>query len=54
MLKKKKIIRVTTVPTSLETFCKDMLRELNERYEVVAVLAIVVIVLKVKACRKVE
>ena len=37
MLKKKKIIRVTTVPTSLETFCKDMLRELNERYEVVAV-----------------
>lgn len=37
MQKKKKIIRATTVPTSLETFCKDMLRELNERYEVVAV-----------------
>ena len=37
MLKKKKIIRVTTVPTSLETFCKDMLRELNKQYEVVAV-----------------
>lgn len=37
MQKKKKIIRATTVPTSLETFCKDQLRELNERYEVVAV-----------------
>lgn len=37
MQKKKKIIRATTVPTSLETFCKDMLRELNQRYEVVAV-----------------
>ncbi|MBO5271227.1 MAG: glycosyltransferase family 4 protein [Muribaculaceae bacterium] len=37
MQKKKKIIRVTTVPTSLNTFCKDMLRELNETYDVVAV-----------------
>lgn len=37
MQKKKKIIRVTTVPTSLETFCKDQLRELSQKYEVVAV-----------------
>ena len=37
MSKKKKIIRATTVPTSLETFCKDQLRELSEKYEVVAV-----------------
>ena len=37
MQKKKKIIRVTTVPTSLETFCKDQLRELSQRYEIVAV-----------------
>ncbi len=37
MQKKKKIIRATTVPTSLETFCKDQLRELNKKYEVVAV-----------------
>ncbi len=37
MQKKKKIIRVTTVPTSLDTFCKDMLRELSETYDVVAV-----------------
>ncbi len=37
MQKKKKIIRATTVPTSLETFCKDTLRELNQRYDVVAV-----------------
>lgn len=37
MQKKKKIIRVTTVPTSLATFCKDLLRELNQRYEVIAV-----------------
>ncbi len=34
---KKKIIRATTVPTSLETFCKDMLRELSEIYDVLAV-----------------
>jgi heme/copper-type cytochrome/quinol oxidase subunit 4 len=37
MQKKKKIIRATTVPTSLDTFCREQLRELNERYEVVAV-----------------
>lgn len=34
---KKKIIRATTVPTSLETFCKDMLRELSATYDVLAV-----------------
>ena len=33
-----KIVRTATVPTPLETFCKDLLRELtNEGYEVVAV-----------------
>lgn len=37
MKERKKVIRITTVPTSLATFCKDMLRELSERYEVVAV-----------------
>ena len=31
----KKIIRATTVPKSLETFCKGMLRELSEEYEVI-------------------
>lgn len=36
-IKNKKILRTSTVATSLETFCKDMLRELNKRYEVVAV-----------------
>ncbi len=30
-----KIIRATTVPQSLEDFCKDILRELSERYEVI-------------------
>ena len=30
-----KIIRATTVPQSLNNFCKDILRELSERYEVV-------------------
>lgn len=34
-MKKIKIIRATTVPLSLNTFCKGMLRELSERYEVV-------------------
>lgn len=29
-----KIIRATTVPQSLEDFCKDILRELSEKYEV--------------------
>ena len=31
-----KIIRATTVPTSLEGFCKGMLRALSDKYEVVA------------------
>ncbi len=34
---RKKIIRTATIPTSLATFCKDQLRELSEKYEVVAV-----------------
>ena len=33
----KKIIRSATVPQSLATFCKGVLRELSNRYEVVAV-----------------
>ena len=33
---RKKIIRTATVPTSLETFCKGLLRDLSEEYEVVA------------------
>lgn len=37
MCDKRKIIRATTVPTSLDTFCKDQLRELSAQYEVVAV-----------------
>lgn len=32
-----KIIRTSTVATSLETFCKDLLCELNKSYEIVAV-----------------
>lgn len=36
-MKKKKIIRATTVPMSLKAFCDGMLRELSEKYEVVAV-----------------
>jgi len=36
---KKKIIRATTVPMSLDIFCRDMLRELSEDYEVVGVCA---------------
>lgn len=32
-----KIIRVSTVPQSLNTFCKGMLKELSQEYEVVAV-----------------
>lgn len=32
---KPKIIRATTVPQSLNGFCKGMLRELSERYEVI-------------------
>ena len=33
---KKKIIRATTVPESLTSFCKGMLRELSDEYEVIA------------------
>lgn len=33
----KKIIRVTTVPMSLNAFCDGMLKELSEKYEVVAI-----------------
>jgi glycosyltransferase involved in cell wall biosynthesis len=36
-MKKFKIIRATTVPMSLNAFCKGMLRKLSEKYEVVAV-----------------
>lgn len=32
-----KIIRATTVPLSLNAFCKGMLKELSKRYEVIAV-----------------
>ena len=33
---KKKIIRASTVPQSLDVFCKGMLKELSDKYEVVA------------------
>lgn len=33
--RKTKIIRATTVPQSLNVFCKGMLRELSEKYEVI-------------------
>lgn len=33
---KKKIIRATTVPGSLNSFCRDLLRELSVKYEVIA------------------
>ncbi|MEZ3590765.1 MAG: glycosyltransferase family 4 protein [Muribaculaceae bacterium] len=36
-VQRKKIIRSSTVATSLETFCKGLLKELSEKYEVVAV-----------------
>lgn len=36
MNSRKKIIRSSTVPQSLETFCKGMLKELSEHYEVIA------------------
>ena len=36
MAKTIKIIRATTVPMSLDAFCNGMLRELSEKYEVVA------------------
>lgn len=35
MNRRVKIIRSTTIPRSLEDFCKDILRELSERYEVI-------------------
>ena len=35
-MSKKRIIRATTVPMSLNHFCKGMLRELSKKYEVVA------------------
>ena len=31
----KKIVRTSTVPQSLNTFCKGMLKELSQEYEVV-------------------
>jgi glycosyltransferase involved in cell wall biosynthesis len=34
---KDKIIRATTIPLSLDIFCQGMLKELSEKYEVVAV-----------------
>lgn len=34
-MNKLRIIRATTIPESLDTFCKGMLRELSESYEVV-------------------
>lgn len=34
---KKKLIKVSTVPTSLNTFCYGQLKMLSEHYEVVAV-----------------
>jgi glycosyltransferase involved in cell wall biosynthesis len=36
MNSRKKIIRSSTVPQSLETFCKGILKELSEQYEVIA------------------
>ena len=36
-MEKKKIIRAATVPQSLNTFCKGVLKELSKDYEVVAV-----------------
>lgn len=35
-MKKKKIIRASTIPLSLEVFCRGLLRELSKQYEVVA------------------
>ena len=36
-MKKKKIIRSTTVPQSLTAFCSGLLKELSQEYEVVAI-----------------
>ena len=35
-MKKKKIIRASTIPLSLEVFCRGLLSEMSEEYEVVA------------------
>lgn len=35
-MKKKKIIRASTIPLSLELFCRGLLREMSEEYEVIA------------------
>lgn len=35
-MEKKKIIRATTIPRSLNAFCNGMLKELSEKYEVIA------------------
>ena len=37
MEQKRKIIKASTVPVSLNVFCRDQLRELSQHYEVVAV-----------------
>ena len=37
MGQKRKIIKASTVPVSLNVFCRDQLRELSQHYEVVAV-----------------
>jgi len=36
-MEKKKLIRTSTIPTSLDTFCKGQLKMLSEHFEVVAV-----------------
>ena len=36
-LNRKKIIRITTVPLSLDIFCRGLLKELSEEYDVLAV-----------------
>ena len=36
MTKKKKIVRISNIPTSLNIFCKDLFRELSSDYEMVA------------------
>ena len=36
MARKKKIIRTATVPLSLDLFCRGLLKELNARYDIVA------------------
>ena len=37
MPQKRKIIRATTIPLSLDIFCKDMLKELSSQYDILAV-----------------